>query len=494
MAGAVLACFLVLVLFGAVGLRGTDQYWYVGDISMQTELGRYASNLLYPSYSLSNGTTQLPPPIHHVPIVYLAQLWAELGLQPYDSWVLTNLLAMLLAAAFIFGAARMLKLGRLSVLPVILFVSFPLTYWHTVNALADMALAVGAAGLLFGTLRAEIYRSRSGLLIAALSATFLVWSRDDFALVLLAFLGYCAWLVRARGWGWRFVTPVAVATVVLAPLKALALPKHPSNGLRGALSSQETMDFYYGLPEFSLQALAEKGANGLVNALLPAGATEVLTELPVLLAMGFGLWVTRKHSQYSILRFWTAVFFVTYVAACVLFQAQNRYILPVIPATSVVFVAGLRVWLERHPVVRDNRWGLRIAALSVVMLFVATSAMMARQYRAEANTGTEELNGLASDLAARTSGPLLAIGDSAEIIPLAYAVLPRPVLAVDPRVNGPLSAGELISEWGVVYVLGSDDDLAYLRSAVDRVPGGAELESKGVVHTPGGDLELWSIK
>jgi len=494
MTGAVVACFLLLVLFGAVGLRGTDQYWYVGDISMQRDVGHYASNLLYPSYSLNNGTTQLPPPIHHVPMVYVAQFWAWLGLQPYASWVVTNLLAMLLTAVFIFGVARMLNFARLSVLPVVLFVSFPLTYWHTVNALPDMALAMGAAGLLFGTQRAQLQRGASGLIVAALSVSFLVWSRDDFVLVLVAFLGYCAWLVRARGWGWRLVTSVAVGTIVLAPLKALALPKHPSNGLRGALSSQKTMDFYYGIPDVSIQSLAEKGASGLAGALLPANAAELMTELPVLLAMGFGLWVTRKRSEYSILRLWTVVFFVTYVAACVLFQAQNRYILPVVPPTSVIFVAGLRVWMERHPAVRNRRWVWIIATASLVMLFFATSAMMARHYRAEAHSDTEQIHDLEGDLATRTSGPLLAVGDSGEIIPVAYAVLPRPVLAVDPSANGPLSARKLISEWGIHYVLGSDDDLNYLRSALERTPGGAELESKGLVHTPGGDLELWLIK
>lgn len=489
----VLPYFLLLVLFGAVGLRGTDQYWYVGDLSMYTDQGRYVSNLLYPSYSLSNGTA-LPAPIHHVPMVYVAQLWVGLGVSPYASWVITNVVAMVVCAILILQTSRMLQLGRYVALPAALFALFPLTYWQTVNALADMALATGAAGLLLGSVWATTHKSRVGLAVAALSVVFLVWSRDDFVMVLLAFLGFCIWLTRSRGWSWRFVTLVAMGTLALAPLKALALPKHPSNGVRGALSSQESMDFYYGLPEFSVQSFAEKTANGLAGAFLPSGATELFTELPVLLAMGFGLWVTRRHSEYAIVRFWTAVFFVTYVAACMLFQAQNRYILPLVPATSVIFVAGVRVWIEGRPATRNTRWGARISLVVTGVLFIALSTVMARHYRAEAITSAHQVDDLARDLTARTSGPLLAIGGSAEIIPLSHAVLPRTVLVVDPDVNRPESAAELISKWGVLYVLGSDDDLNYVRTALDEARPGAEVQSRGLVHTPGGDLELWSIK
>lgn len=489
----VLAFFILLVLFGAVGLRGTDQYWYVGDLSMHTDQGRYVSNLLYPSYSLGNGTA-LPGPIHHVPTVYLAQLWVGLGVSPYVSWVITNLVAMVVSAALIFATSRLLQLGSSSMVPSALFICFPLTYWQTVNALADMALAMGTAGVLFGSVWAANRKSRLGLVVSALSVAFLVWSRDDFALVIVAFLGFCIWLTRSRGWSWRFVALVAAGSVVLAPLKALALPKHPSNGLRGALSSQESMDFYYSLPAFSVQSFVEKAATGLVGAFFPSSATELFTELPILLATGFGLWVTRRHSQYGVVRFWTSVLFITYVAACVLFQAQNRYILPLVPATSVLFVAGLRVWVEGHPVTRRTTVGLRAALVLTVLLFTAMSSMMARHYRAEAISSDAQVDDLAHDLATQTSGPLLAIGGSAEIIPLSHAVLPRTVLAVDPGVNRPESAAELISQWRVLYVLGSEDDLDYVRTAAREARPGAEVQSRGLVHTPGGDLELWSIK
>jgi hypothetical protein len=494
LAAVVLTCFLLLVVFAAVGVRGTDQYWYVGDLAMHLEQGRYASNLVYPSYSLNDTTTQLPPPMHHVPVSYLAQLWVGLGLAPYTSWVVTNVLTMLVTAALVFGAARTLNLGRLSIVPAILFVSFPLTYWQTVNALADMSLAMGAAGVLLGALSVSTRRSRTALLVTALSVSFLFWSRDDFALVLVAFLAYCAWLVRARILSWRLVALVAAGTVVLAPLKALLLPKHPSNGVSGALFSQESMDFYYFVPEFALGPLSQKAVNGLINAFMPAGATELATELPVLFAVVFGLWAARDHSEFAVLRYWTIVFFVTYVAVCAVFQAQNRYILPLVPAASVLLVAGLSVWIERHPALRDNRWVMRAATVGVVLVFVVMSSLMARHYRAEADLGAKQMDELARDLEDRTSGPLLAVGDSAQIIQLSYAVLPRPVLAVDPELNAPLSAGELIARWGVVYAVGSEEHLDYFREVADQVPGGADVVSRGPVQTPGGELELWMIE
>ena len=82
------------------------------------------------------------------------------------------------------------------------------------------------------------------------------------------------------------------------------------------------------------------------------------------------------------------------------------------------------------------------------------------------------------------------------LLPLTYAAVPRPVLAMDPRINSSAEAALLIKTWKVRVLVGANDtDLQYFLSAVDLAYGGqAKLITQPSLEMPGGTIKMWSIE
>jgi len=495
-----LVSYTALVFFAAVGIRGTDQYWYAGDIRMIDATGSVVTNHLYPSFTLaaqSGPAATLPPPIHNLPVTRLVSVVHDLGISDYQSWVTVNVFLGVLAAALLYVTARILDLGAASCWAPALFISFPLTQWLSLNALSEMALALAVSVILSGSALAERRTSLWGVGLVAVGVVFLIWSRENFVLVLPSFLLYCVWLWRRRGM--RLVVLILPVTMVLllAGLRNALFPHYPTQGLVGTLmlgapGAQSTMDYLYRDLVFSTPQFAQKLLTGLLASFTPSGLVELLTELPVVLAAAFSLWALRRERVLIGLRYWVVVFSIIYVATFMVFQTQNRYIYVLVPAVCLASAAAIGLLAKE----RSNVTRMRLAALAggMVMVFLAGSGVLAWQYRKEATVQAAVIQQLSSSLETQTSGPLLAVGqDVATMIPIAYAALPRSVLVVDSKLNSVSEASDLLRRWKVTYVLGGEGDLEYLQKAVDGAyPGAPALKRQGVLPTPGGDVVLWA--
>lgn len=485
--------YVITILYAAVGPRGTDQYWYVSDISMANDYSLRATNTVYPSYSMLGSSpypTSLPPPIHNMPVGYLAELVAYAGLPAYIAWVVTNGLLAITLAAMLYACARFLNLGSLALLPSILVIAFPLTLWQTVNSLADMSLMFGAALLLLGSIGYERRENVAFLWLTALAAVLLFWSRDDYVLILLSFIGYVVWSTWRRGRPSRGASALLLGvTIVAALLKPLFFHKHPTTGIVSSINSRTSMDFYFTKPSGSLGSLVADWTASFAGSVVPNSAVEVVTELPIIVAALAGLWVTRKSADLAVLRYWVVCFGVTYLAASTVFQAQNRYILPLVPGVALLTVSSL-------PLLKYLRvGGARVGAfllVAVLVVFGLGSGLMASTYRSSAESASAITTATRSSLTDKTSGPLLTTADASEVLPLAHAVLPRPVLVVDPEENSPESTAQLVRRWDVAYVIGPLTDEDYLDEvASDR---GLRLQRETRVQTVEGYLTVWSLR
>lgn len=262
--------------------------------------------------------------------------------------------------------------------------------------------------------------------------------------------------------------------------------------------SEKVMSQYYNLGSvpFSVSEFIPKALIGLRDAVVPSGGSELITEFPIIVTLVVALFVFRKDDSSRVLWFWMLVVGVIYAGTSTVFQPQNRYIYPLVPFAAV-FGAGL---LHRfiRPGTAPRRFVnlLKLASVCFLIICISGSFLMARAYRTQARTDVAQSSKLIAGLAGEPSGSVLAVCDTSTVIPLTYAAVPRPVLALDPRINSTAEAARLIETWKVRILAGaSDTELLYFSQAVDLAfHGRAKLIPQSSYGTPGGPIKLWLIE
>jgi len=496
-------------IYGSVGLRGSDQYWYVGDLRMSDITGMPVTNAIYPVAAAANdnGSIQgLPPRIHNLPVTYLADFVHRAGASDYLAWVYVNFVIALIIAVAVYFVAKCHGYSRAYLAPTF-FLAFPLTLWLSINALGDMSLALGSCLIMIGAtavsraMRDDGGKPALGLLIIATGSILMFYTRDNYILLFPAQAFFMYWVCRSHRKRWILATPILAITALLASLKHVILPQYPNAGMASLLtvgtpSNPDNTLNYYGNVPFSASAFIFKAINGLKDALLPSGPSELITEFPIIIIAIVALFIFRKNDDSRAIRFWMFVVLFIYLITSAAFQTQNRYIFPLVPFVAV-FGVGL---LDRsiRPGCARGRLNnvLTMASACFVIICLAASLLMARTYQIEATAEVKQTARLIAGIEGEPSGSVLAVAEAPILLPLTYAAIPRPVLAVWPRVNSTAEAARLIVTWKVrVLASASETDLQYLSKAVDLAfDGRAKLISKSSYETPRGRIILWRIE
>jgi len=504
--------FVGNVIYGSVGLRGSDQYWYAGDLLMSKITGTPVTNAIYPTATGLNPNASingLPPRIHNLPATYLASLTHQAGASDYLAWVYVNFAIALLIAMGAYFVARRIGYSHAYIAPAF-FLSFPLTLWLSINPLADMSLALGSCLLMLGaTAVSRAVRGQgnqqisTGLLIIAVGSILMFYTRDNYVLLFPALAIFTFWVCRSNRKRWVAAAPILGITALLAGLKHLILPQYPSTGglvslLMTGTPSEQVMSQYYhlGSVPFSPSEFILKVVIGLRDALVPSGGGEVITELPIIALMIVALFVFHKDESSRFLRFWMFTVGAIYLISSAVFQAQNRYIFPLVPFVAV-FGAGFLDRFSRRSAAPGRLTNLlRLGSVCFLIICISGSFLMARAYRIEATAEVVQTTKLIAVLDAVPSGSILGVTDTAKLQPLTYAAVPRPVLTLDPRINSTADAARLIETWKVRVLVGaSDTDLRYFSQAVNLAfDGHAKLISRSSYGTPGGPIKLWVIE
>jgi hypothetical protein len=176
--------FCLFVLRSAAGPRGTDQYWYIGEVENIGLHHSITTNAVYPN-TLKWQPLRLPPrPIHNILPIYVVAPFARL-IGGYKAWVLVNSFCALLSASLTgILVYRLTKSKGPAALAFSLFLLMPLTVWQSSQPLAEMVVTVPviAATLIFVSLQG--FKS----VIGALFFTGVAYlSRESFAVPLLLF-------------------------------------------------------------------------------------------------------------------------------------------------------------------------------------------------------------------------------------------------------------------------------------------------------------------
>lgn len=179
--------YALLVFYGAeLGVRGTDQYWYVADIETIASGNPAISNNLYPPSVLQDDFSGGRPFIHNIPYVYLASLPAKL-FGPFAGAVVLNALAFLIASYLIFLTLRRYRIhDRIAASIAGIFLLFPMNYWLTVNAMSEAVLVPAIVFLGWLLVRKERISTLSWIL-SLLTIGFMIFTRESLVILGLLF-------------------------------------------------------------------------------------------------------------------------------------------------------------------------------------------------------------------------------------------------------------------------------------------------------------------
>ena len=509
---AVVALYLLNVFVNAIGLRGSDQYWYVGDLSMLEAAGSPVTNAIYPSSAALFSIDSLPPRIHNIPVTYLAGWVNKLGFVDFLSWIIVNTFLALAIACLLYLVARSLRI-KLPFLAPIFFLCFPLTIWFTLNALAEMSLALGSVLIMSGTVLVSSMKRPVrevvlvSLFLVAAGVILMLYTRENFLLLVPAQVLFALWVCRNLGLRWTWALPSLVVTTLLIAIKPMILQPYPHAGLvsqlmAGTASEPGQMTSYYNLSQssFSILEFIAKATRGLITGIVPSSAAELITESLILAVATAAIFLLRNDEGSRMLVFWSTVLLAIYLMTCAAFQPQNRYIFVLVPFVAIFIMGFLnRLWLWSQTSGRRTRRVTIQTGLGIIVLVVvcaAASILAARTYGSDARSAMVDSTALSAQLAKEPIGSILTVIEVSGALPLAYAAVPRPVLAVNPQVTSEVDSARMIVEWDVrVLVSTNRSNFDYLSRAVDLAYGGeAELVSQPKSDGLDTTSEFWAVE
>lgn len=131
-----------LVVLGAQGVRGTDQYWYVGDTQQMADGKAPISNNYFPGKLLREAQNPTPNYImHNNPLMHLVAFSSGV-LSVYNTWIVLNSLFHLIIAFCIYVACIHYVGRREASLATVLYLLSPIALWQVVNPLLEQYFAL----------------------------------------------------------------------------------------------------------------------------------------------------------------------------------------------------------------------------------------------------------------------------------------------------------------------------------------------------------------
>lgn len=366
------------------GPRGTDQFWYSGYVDQLRLHGRPASNYLLPS---AWNTEYPPPPVHHIPALYLTYALGYLGLTSYWSWQVGNVLFISAGLMLFHRATREVRGADFARWATVLAACFPLTFWMAVNPLAEASLYACGGLLALGlAIRWKSTGLRGNILIVA-SITLMTITRSNHVILLIGLIPLFLW--TATDWKVRTSIALALALCLAAlSLKQFYLPAYPSvGGLTTLLMNPANTLKFGGAPQlFSTKAMAfdfrSWAAGALPNLLMP------VLFVPAMVLGGLAMWIKRRGNS----RLFAAdavtlllLSVATMIATALAFQFQLRYWSGVYLPCAFIAVCSLQPLSLQRAQVKV------LSSVSVALMLLVTGTL-SYKIRAEALASARQVD------------------------------------------------------------------------------------------------------
>lgn len=142
---------LFFIFYGAAGLRGTDQYWYVSDVESLSLGLEHVTNNYFPGPMLREGA--VPENnyfMHNSPVMWLVG-WIARYVDAYAAWILVNTLCHVIVGICVYFVAKRTVARKIAMILTAFYFISPIAIWQTINPLLEMyyAALVGLQLFLF---------------------------------------------------------------------------------------------------------------------------------------------------------------------------------------------------------------------------------------------------------------------------------------------------------------------------------------------------------
>ena len=337
--------YVLAVIHGSSGIRGTDQFWYLADVESLVAGNGPISNHYFPGLLLRNDvpvTAELPLNyfVHNGPLLYIAAFVARFQ-DPYHAWILINVLSHIVVAVSIFLISRRFVPTDLSMFVCSLYIVSPLAVWLSVNVLREAYISALLAVALTGFVYAHVSQGQSNdrfsrsVPISAFAASLIallagIFSHPMFFVLCIAysvFLVLNYWQSSNRS---VFII-VAVLIVVLAYATKSTVktwfPNNSSGGLSlGLFPPGSNMMFYFSdaVSNFSPQLFVQKIVHAVRVQFVGLTTTPLLIFTNIAL-ISFVYLAVRHFTKYRPLLFAFAICLALHCAILILHQNQVRY-------------------------------------------------------------------------------------------------------------------------------------------------------------------------
>lgn len=348
----VILAYMCIVWFGASGVRGSDQYWYVADVQSLIDGHGVQTNNVFPVSVMENVENIPRPFVHNTPNVYLPVLLGKI-MGAYNGWIFINIISSLLTSLLIYKILKRFVNYQYALLSAIIYLLLPSVTVASLQPLLEASISplVGLVVFLYLESKENFMR----WLLLTTTATVLILCRESFLplliLIPIAYLFHhgikAKYLIRSS-----VLLLVGMLILILTrhffePNVSVPILRTITNAVPGRTTN---MDNYFNIDAkpLSLYVVMEslwiKLIYSLKEQLLTFNKNGILFYLPFNLMIVNSL-IPIIKSDIALLR--NKIIISTYTLVAIHFmtiaimQNQYRYMVPILPV--LVMATGLLI-------------------------------------------------------------------------------------------------------------------------------------------------------
>lgn len=422
---------IIIVSYGADGVRGTDQYWYIADVERIISSEPPITNNYFPGNILRNGAVSDENYImHNSPMLYLVAAFSGTH-NIYDNWIILNIVFHIIVAACIYLIALKFTESLSATLATSFYLISPIAIWQSLNPLLEMYFSLVTAL----SLACYFYREKflPSVLLYPLLLLGVITHPIFLAPALIWGVFKAAILLKIKSYSNALLVGIYILCIfILKKYQSILLPSSFQPNLHAIIASVtpgvSNMLWHY------TEILPTVDAGLMLNKLTAAANRHLLqiqhspfyffTNIALLTYFYFLLF---KFKRWYYVLIPTGLFVGQYLALLVLQQNHPRY--QQIIAAAVFVIIALSVHQYRSKFFAYRKF-VFIGLTTIWIGLVAVDLRLAVHAKHEAEFEAQELEFVQEALAVIPENARIVSIDIMPHNPISYVVRPRDVLFI----------------------------------------------------------------
>lgn len=422
--GLLLLLFFAILSWASPHLRGSDQYWYVGQAErVILGDGQFKSNSIFP-LSMPDNLAGLPRPwVQNGPASYVALPFAYMVRDGHLAWRILNTICLFVSASLVAASLNLSNKNRFWFTAI--FVFFPFNFYLASQALPEVFVMALVSSVMYLTMRKP---GIANSIVSAIAVGVLCWQRSNYVL-LVALIPVLYFVIDRK----KALLPSAVFVLTSAVMISssalfdqhlvkspgfkdiIVLNKQGGSNMGAFLHPYDNS----GVSWVDLIPVAFGKAYGALRTQFEVTTLSTTLMFYVINLMLPGLLIFLFRRRFSLQnRLSLGILLAIHLATIVLFYNQYRYAAAIIPA---LFFAN--VYLLMH-----YQWSRRsIVKAASVAGVVLLSVGLGWQLRNQTLREYGQLNHARKILQSKTTKALMCEYDGGSGLKIGYAVDPKPV-------------------------------------------------------------------